>query len=101
VGLLSSGEIGVAGKASGIVSLSKRERRMGTTYETITLKNAGDVIMKDRGLIKEPEVREITIQPVEVYWKNRSMTCQPWLMPGHHPPIKCLALRQKWCLAPE
>jgi predicted aspartyl protease len=125
---------------------------MGTAYDEITLKNAGDVTNVRRGLIKEPEIREMTIQvvadtgadtlvinetvrkalglqitgkrvaylangdgdtcsiteAVEVHWKNRSMTCQPWLMPdapevllGTIPPIKCLALRQKWCLAPE
>jgi clan AA aspartic protease len=98
---------------------------MGTVYDEITLKNAGDVGNVRRGLIKESEIREITIQvvvdtgadtlvineavwkalgleitgkrvtylangdgdpcmiteAVEVHWKNRSMTCQPWLMP--------------------
>jgi clan AA aspartic protease len=98
---------------------------MGTAYDKITLKNAGDVINVRRGLIKEPEIREITIQvvadtgadtlvineavrkalglrltgkrvaylangegnscaitePVDVHWKNRTMTCRPWLMP--------------------
>jgi hypothetical protein len=97
---------------------------MGTVYDTITLKNAGDVIMKDRGLIKESEIRETTIQvvadtgadtlvinenvraalglritgpaeawladgenhgcqitePVDVHWKDRAMTCRPWLI---------------------
>ncbi|GHV73262.1 hypothetical protein AGMMS49940_05640 [Spirochaetia bacterium] len=97
---------------------------MGTVYDEITLKNAGDVINEKRGLIKESEVRKTTIrvvadtgadtliineavraalglqiwglaqawladgmnhgcqltEPVEVHWKNRSMTCQPWLI---------------------
>jgi clan AA aspartic protease len=99
---------------------------MGTVYEDITLKNAGDKIRVECGMIKEPEIRETTIQvvvdtgaptliinevvqkqlglmttglcqasvadgeervckitePVEVHWKNRSMTCQPWVLPG-------------------
>ncbi|GHV31751.1 hypothetical protein AGMMS4952_20970 [Spirochaetia bacterium] len=99
---------------------------MGTVYEDITLKNVGDVSAVARGYIKEPEIRETTIQvvvdtgaptliineevqkqlglmttslcqvnvadggerickitePVEVHWKNRSMTCQPWVLPG-------------------
>jgi clan AA aspartic protease len=98
---------------------------MGTVYDEITLKNAWDVGNEKRGLIKEPEVRQMTItvvadtgadtliinetvraalglriegkrvaylangegdfcaitEPVEVHWKNRTMTCQPWLMP--------------------
>ncbi|GHU25372.1 hypothetical protein FACS1894172_11220 [Spirochaetia bacterium] len=97
---------------------------MGTTYDEITLKNTGDVEMKARGLIKESEVRQTTIQvvadtgadtliineavraalglrvvglaeawladganpdckvtePVDVHWKERSMTCRPWLI---------------------
>jgi clan AA aspartic protease len=98
---------------------------MGTVYDEITLKNAGDVIKAEEGLIKESEVRQMTIQvvadtgadtliineavrkalglrltgkrvtylangegnscaitgPVDVHWKNRTMTCRPWLMP--------------------
>jgi hypothetical protein len=97
---------------------------MGTTYDEITLKNAGDVADEERGFIKESEVRQTTIQvvadtgadtliineavrkalglrirgpaqawladganpdckitePVEVHWKDRYMTCQPWLI---------------------
>jgi hypothetical protein len=97
---------------------------VGTVYDEITLKNAGDVVMEKRGLIKESEVRQTTIQvvadtgadtliinetvqaalglqiwgpaqawladgqnhgcqltePVEVHWRDRSMTCQPWLI---------------------
>ncbi|GHV44027.1 hypothetical protein AGMMS49546_27290 [Spirochaetia bacterium] len=97
---------------------------MGTVYDEITLKNTGDVAMAIRGLIKESEVRQTTIQvvadtgadtliineavraalglqitgkriaylangdgdsctitePVDVHWKNRAMTCRPWLM---------------------
>jgi clan AA aspartic protease len=37
---------------------------MGTVYAEITLKNAGDVSMVKRGLIKEPEIRETTVQAV-------------------------------------
>jgi predicted aspartyl protease len=38
--------------------------KMGTVYDEITLKNAVDVGMEKRGLIKEPEVRQTTIQVV-------------------------------------
>jgi clan AA aspartic protease len=99
---------------------------MGTVYEEITLKNVGDVISVERGYIKEPEIRETTVQvvvdtgaetliinesvqkqlglniiglrkvkvadgeerlcqraePVEVIWKDRDMTCRPWVLPG-------------------
>ena len=104
---------------------------MGTTYTEITLKNAGDVASEERGLMKESDVRQTTIQvvadtgadtlvineairaalglrirgpaeawlasdrwsaganhdcvvtePVEVHWKNRSMTCEPWVLPN-------------------
>ena len=34
---------------------------MGLVYEEITLKNAGDVIMANRGIIHEPEIRQTTI----------------------------------------
>ena len=34
---------------------------MGLVYEEITLKNAGDVIMANRGVIGEPEIRQTTI----------------------------------------
>ena len=37
---------------------------MGTVYEKIILKNAGDVTNARRGYIKEPEVREITVRAV-------------------------------------
>ena len=37
---------------------------MGTVYDEITLRNATDVVMKRRGLIKESEVRHITVQAV-------------------------------------
>jgi hypothetical protein len=97
---------------------------MGTVCDEITLKNAGDVIMEKRGLIKESEVRQTTIQvvadtgadtliineavraalglriegpaeawladganhgcqvtePGDVQWKDRVMTCRPWLL---------------------
>jgi hypothetical protein len=97
---------------------------MGTVYDEITLKNATDVGMAKRKLMKKSEVRATTIQvvadtgadtliinetvrqalglqsegpaeawladgqnhgcqitdPVVVHWKDRSMTCQPWLM---------------------
>jgi clan AA aspartic protease len=99
---------------------------MGTVYANITLKNAGDVNAVLHGYIKEPEIRETTVQvevdtgagtliineavqnelglmttglreasladgeqkickvtePVEVHWKDRSMTCQAWVLPG-------------------
>jgi clan AA aspartic protease len=99
---------------------------MGTTYAEITLKNAVDVGMQDRGLIKESEIRQITLravadtgadtlvineavraalgleiegpaeawladgehhdcsytEPVKVWWKDRTMTCQPWVLPN-------------------
>ena len=35
---------------------------MGTVYETITLKNAGDVANAERGIITEQEVRETTVR---------------------------------------
>jgi clan AA aspartic protease len=35
---------------------------MGMVYEEITLKNASDVSNCDRGLIKESEIRQITVQ---------------------------------------
>ena len=35
---------------------------MGLVYEDITLKNAGDVINVGRGFIKEPEIRQATVQ---------------------------------------
>ncbi|MHC6203266.1 hypothetical protein ACYULU_08735 [Breznakiellaceae bacterium SP9] len=35
---------------------------MGTTYAEITLRNDGDVTNARRGLIKESEIRQITIQ---------------------------------------
>ena len=97
---------------------------MGLVHAEITLKNAGDVISVRRGSIKEPEVRQATVQatvdtgamtlvineqlrrqlglgivgrkqatlannaketvqiaePVDVHWKNRSMTCRPWVV---------------------
>jgi clan AA aspartic protease len=100
--------------------------KMGTVYDEITLKNAVDVGMEKRGLIKESEIRQTTIQvvadtgadtlvinedvrttlglritgpavawladgqnpdcvvtePVEVHWKDRSMTCEPWVLPN-------------------
>jgi clan AA aspartic protease len=99
---------------------------MGTVFEEITLKNEGDVSAVERGYIKEPEIRQTTVQvvvdtgaatlvinedvqkelglttkylrestlakgekltckvaePVEVCWKNRSMVCEPWVVPG-------------------
>jgi clan AA aspartic protease len=99
---------------------------MGTTYAEITLKNEVDVGMEERGLIKESEVRQITLrvvadtgadtliineevraalglrirgpadawladgnksgcqvaEPVAVHWKDRSMTCRPWVLTG-------------------
>jgi hypothetical protein len=97
---------------------------MGTTYAEITLKNAIDVGMEKRGLIKEAEIRQISIrvvadtgaetlvineevraalglriegpaeawladgehhgcqvtETVKVCWKDRFMTCSPWLL---------------------
>jgi clan AA aspartic protease len=97
---------------------------MGIVHAEITLKNAGDVINVRRGLVKEPEIRQTTVQAVvdtgaltlvineqlrqqlglgivgtkqatlannakekvqiaetvEIHWKNRSMTCQPWVV---------------------
>jgi clan AA aspartic protease len=99
---------------------------MGTTYAEITLKNDVDVGMQRRGLIKESEVRQITLrvvadtgadtliineavraalglelagpadawladgnksgcqiaETVAVHWKDRFMTCQPWVLAG-------------------
>jgi clan AA aspartic protease len=104
----------------------QEKTKMGTVYEEITLKNAWDVGNARRGLIKEPEIRETTVQavvdtgaetlviseavqkelglrsedlrestlangervicrraePIEVWWKNRDMTCRPWVLPG-------------------
>ncbi|GHU93602.1 hypothetical protein FACS189479_05220 [Spirochaetia bacterium] len=103
-----------------------REKNMGTVYAEITLKNAWDVENVECGLIKEPEIRETTVQTVvdtgaetlvinevvqkalglrtkhlskstlangeqvickvaqavEVCWKDRSMVCEPWVLPG-------------------
>jgi hypothetical protein len=100
------------------------EAGMGIVRAEITLKNAIDVGNVRRGFIKEPEVRQTTIQAVvdtgamtlvineqlrlqlglgivgakeatlannvketvkiaetvEVHWKNRLMTCQPWVV---------------------
>jgi predicted aspartyl protease len=42
----------------------ERGRKMGTTYDEITLINATDVGMEMRGLIKEAEVRQTTVQVV-------------------------------------
>ena len=97
---------------------------MGLVKAEITLKNIRDKMKAEEGYIKEPEVRQTTIQavvdtgamtlvineelrqqlglgvvgatqarlsdntqktvkiaePVEVCWKNRSMTCQPWVV---------------------
>jgi clan AA aspartic protease len=97
---------------------------MGIVKTEITLKNAGDVLNVRRGIVKELEVRQTTIQAIvdtgamtlvineqlrqqlglgivgtkqttlanntketvkiaetiEVHWKNRSMTCQPWVV---------------------
>jgi clan AA aspartic protease len=40
----------------------KERRIMGTVYTDITLKNAGDKIRVECGLIKEPEIRETTVR---------------------------------------
>jgi len=97
---------------------------MGIVHTEITLKNAGDVLNVRHGIVKDPEIRQTTVQvvvdtgamtlvineqmrqqlgldvvgtkqatladdtkktvqiaePVEVHWKNRSMTCQPWVV---------------------
>jgi len=97
---------------------------MGIVHTEIILKNAIDVGTYRRGLIKEPEIHQTTVQAVvdtgaitlvineqlrqqlglgivgakeatlannvketvkiaetvEVHWKNRSMTCQPWVV---------------------
>ncbi|WP_010263224.1 aspartyl protease family protein [Treponema primitia] len=99
---------------------------VGTVFEEITLKNEGDEIRVECGVIKEPEIRQMTVQcvvdtgaptliineavqqelglrtehvkksrmvngdpvvckvveTVRVCWKNRSMTCEPWVIPG-------------------
>jgi len=97
---------------------------MGIVHTEITLKNAGDALNVRHGIVKDPEVRQTTLQvvvdtgamtlvineqmrlqlglavvgtkqatladdtkktvqiaePVEIHWKNRSMTCQPWVV---------------------
>jgi hypothetical protein len=97
---------------------------MGMVHTEITLKNAGDVILVGRGLIKAEDIRTVTVtavadagamtlvinedirrqlgleiqgskqatlannvketvkiaEPVEVNWKNRKMTCEPWVI---------------------
>jgi clan AA aspartic protease len=97
---------------------------MGTVQAEITLKNLRDKFKAEEGYIKEPEIRQTTVQAVvdtgamtlvineqlrqqlglgvvgakqatladntkkmvqiaetvEVHWKNRSMTCQPWVV---------------------
>jgi len=97
---------------------------MGIVQAEITLKNIRDKMKAEEGYIKEPEVRQTTVQavvdtgamtlvineqlrqqlglevvgekqarmadntrrtvkiaePVGVHWKNRSMTCQPWVV---------------------
>jgi clan AA aspartic protease len=97
---------------------------MGTVQAEITLINSRDKIMAKEGYIKEPEIRQVTVQAVvdtgamtlvineqlrqqlglgivgakqatladntkrtvrvaetvELHWKNRSMTCQPWVV---------------------
>ncbi|MFP3041378.1 aspartyl protease family protein [Treponema primitia] len=99
---------------------------MGTVYEEITLKNQGDITRFGDGYLKEPEIRQMTVQSVvdtgaetlviseavqkelglrtehlhestlangekvickiaeavKVYWKDRSMACEPWVLPG-------------------
>ena len=99
---------------------------MGAVYAEITLKNAFDVASHKRGLIKEEQIRQTTVQALvdtgaptliineatrrelglelcgvrptrmanetretikiveaaEVHWKNREMTCQPWVISG-------------------
>jgi clan AA aspartic protease len=101
-------------------------RIMGTVYAEITMKNAGDKIRVECGLLRGPEIRETTMrvvvdtgaetliineavqkelgltvtglreaavadgeekmckrtEPVEVHWKDRSMTCEAWVLPG-------------------
>jgi len=96
---------------------------MGLVHAEITLKNAGDVTNVERGIIKEPEIRQTIVraivdtgamtmvineqlrqqlglrivgtkqatlannaketvqiaETVEIHWKNRSMTCRPWV----------------------
>jgi len=97
---------------------------MGLVHAEISLKNVKDKMKAEEGYIKEPEIRQTTVQavvdtgamtlvineqlrqqlglevvgskvatlannvketvkiaePVEVRWKNRSMTCQPWVV---------------------
>ncbi|AEF85181.1 conserved hypothetical protein [Treponema primitia ZAS-2] len=99
---------------------------VGTVYELITLKNLGDITRCGDGLIKETEIRQMTVrcvvdtgagtlviseavqkelglrtehlhestlangenvvckiaETVRVYWKDRYMTCDPWVLPG-------------------
>jgi clan AA aspartic protease len=97
---------------------------MGHIYADITLKNATDVVNQRRGIMQEPEIRQITVEamvdtgaatliinetlrqmlglevwkehivtlandiketakitePVIIQWKDREMTCQPWVV---------------------
>ena len=97
---------------------------MGLVHAEITLKNAIDVGVCRRNIIKEPEIRQTVVkavvdtgamtlvineqlrqqlglgivgakiatlannvketvkiaEPVEVHWKNRTMTCEPWVV---------------------
>jgi clan AA aspartic protease len=99
---------------------------VGSVVEEITLKNDWDVGAFERGIIKEAEVRQMTVQSlvdtgaetlvisediqkalglrtehlkqptlangesvvckitetVRVCWKDRVMTCRPWVLPG-------------------
>ncbi|MDR0877357.1 MAG: clan AA aspartic protease [Treponema sp.] len=99
---------------------------MGTVFADITLKNAGDRIRVECGIMRDPETRESKVraivdtgagtliinddiqkelglmtrhlhqatlangekvackitEAVEVIWKDRSMTCEPWVLPG-------------------
>jgi clan AA aspartic protease len=104
----------------------ERGKMVGTVFEEITLKNVGDITRVEEGLIKEPEIRQMTVrcvvdtgagtlviseavqkelglmtehlhestlangekvvckiaETVRVYWKDRYMTCDPWVLPG-------------------
>jgi clan AA aspartic protease len=41
-----------------------KERTMGTVYAEITLKNAADSVIYERGLIKEQDVRSISVTAI-------------------------------------
>jgi clan AA aspartic protease len=104
----------------------ERGKMVGSVYAEIILKNVGDITRVECGLIKESEVRQMTVrsvvdtgaetlviseavqkelglrtvhlrestlangetvvckitETVEVCWRDRFMTCEPWVLPG-------------------